>query len=43
LVCVILGDIEGAVGVFRDVLKRDPENAAARENLRRFGAAPESP
>jgi tetratricopeptide (TPR) repeat protein len=43
LVRAILGDIEGAAGVFRDVLKRDPENAAARENLRRLGAAPESP
>ena len=39
LVRAILGDNEAAAGVFRDVLKRDPGNAAARENLRRLGEA----
>lgn len=37
LVRAVLGDTEAAAGVFRDVLKRDPGNAAARENLRRLG------
>jgi len=37
LVRAIQGDTETAEGVFRDVLKRDPGNAAALENLRRLG------
>jgi len=39
LVRAVLGDIESAATVFRDVLQRDPGNAAARENLRRLGEA----
>ena len=39
LVRAILGDHDAATTIFRDVLKRDPENMAARENLRRLGAA----
>jgi len=38
LVRAILGDHNAATTIFRDVLKRDPENMAARENLRRLGA-----
>ena len=39
LVRAVLGDSEAAARVFRDVLQRDPNNAAARENLRRLGEA----
>lgn len=41
LVRAIAGDNDSAVRIFRDVLKRDPDNAAARENLRRLGSISE--
>jgi Flp pilus assembly protein TadD len=37
LVRATQGDTDSAVRIFRDVLKRDPDNLAARENLRRLG------
>jgi tetratricopeptide (TPR) repeat protein len=43
LVRAILGDTLGATKVFRDILKRDPDNSAARENLRRLGTIPSPP
>jgi len=43
LVRAVLGDNESAANVFRDVLKRDPDNAAARENLRRLSAEQGAP
>ena len=43
LVRAVLGDNESAANVFRDVLKRDPDNSAARENLRRLSAVQDSP
>ena len=36
LVRAILGDPEAAIIAFKEVLKRDPNNGAARENLRRL-------
>jgi Flp pilus assembly protein TadD len=36
LVRAILGDEESARRIFKDVLEKDPANAAARENLRRL-------
>jgi cytochrome c-type biogenesis protein CcmH/NrfG len=38
LVRAIIGDEKAARRIFRDVLQRDPDNAAARENLRRLGS-----
>jgi len=46
LVRAILGDHMAAIQAFRDVLSRDPNNGAARENLRRLQLMvpqPESP
>jgi len=43
LVRAVLGDTTGATKVFRDILKRDPDNSAARENLRRLGSIPSPP
>ena len=37
MVRAVLGDSDAAANIFRDILKRDPGNAAARENLRRLG------
>ena len=37
LVRATQGDNDSAIRIFRDILKRDPENMAARENLRRLG------
>jgi len=43
LVRAILGDTAGATKIFRDILKRDSDNSAARENLRRLGSLPSPP
>ena len=43
LVRAVLGDSESATNVFRDILQRDPDNSAARENLRRLSASQGSP
>lgn len=43
LVRAILGDTESATNVFRDILQRDPDNSAARENLRRLSAEKGTP
>ena len=43
LVRAVLGDTESATNVFRDILQRDPDNSAARENLRRLSATQGSP
>jgi len=43
LVRAILGDNESAATIFRDVLQRDPDNIAARENLRRLGDEQKGP
>ncbi|MAY80368.1 MAG: hypothetical protein CL930_06230 [Deltaproteobacteria bacterium] len=40
----ILGDYDAAIKAFKDVLERDPDNQAARENLRRLKElAPSAP